>query len=73
MAHRWLERLGWWYGRQQNGMYVDGHKHEDIVQYRNAFVQHFKQYEQCFHLWDDDGKELPPPSGFPVPRAIGRF
>jgi hypothetical protein len=60
MAHCWLGRLGWWYGKQQNGMYVDGHKREDIFQYRNAFVQHFKQYEQCFHLWDDNGKELPP-------------
>ena len=72
-AHRWLGRLGWRYGRQQNGMYIDGHEHEDVVQYRNTFVQRFKQYERHFHLWDDDGNELPKPSGFPVPGARGRF
>ena len=69
-AHRWLGRLGWQYGKQQNGMYVDGHERKDDIQYRNTFVQCFKQYERHFHLWDDDGKELPPPSGFPVPGAL---
>jgi hypothetical protein len=72
-AHRWMARLGWRYGKRQNGMYIDGHEREDVVLYRNAFVQRFKQYERRFHLWDDDGNELPRPSGFPVPGAIGRF
>ena len=65
-AHHWLGSLGWRYGRQQNSMYIDGHECEDVVQYRNAFVQCFKQYERHFHLWDDDGNELPKPSGFPI-------
>ena len=73
MAHRWLGRLGWRYGRQQNSMYIDGHEHEDIIQCRNAFIQCFKQYEQHFHLWDDNGNELPKPSGFPVPGTRGHF
>lgn len=72
-AYHWLGKMGWQYGRQPNGMYIDGHEHEDVVQYRDAFVQHFKQYEQCFHLWDDNGEELPPPRGFPVPEAACRF
>ncbi len=37
-AHHWLEKLGWQYERQQNGMYIDGHKHEDIVEYQCGFV-----------------------------------
>lgn len=57
----------------QNGMYIDGHEREDVVLYRSAFVQRFKQYERRFHLWDDNGEELPPPRGFPVPEATGRF
>jgi hypothetical protein len=72
-AHRWLGTLGWRYGRQKNGMYIDGHEREDVVQYRTAFVQRFKQYERRFHLWDDNGEELPPPRGFHVPEAAGRF
>ena len=72
-AHRWLGTLGWRYGRQKNGMYIDGHEREDVVQYRTTFVQRFKQYERRFHLWDDNGEELPPPRGFHVPEAAGRF
>ena len=44
-AHRWMNRLGWQYEKQQNGMYIDGHERDDVVQYRTAFVQHFKQYK----------------------------
>ena len=72
-AHRWLGSLGWRYGRQKNGMYIDGHEREDVVQYRTAFVQRFKQCERRFHLWDDNGEELPPPRGYHVPEAAGRF
>jgi hypothetical protein len=71
-AHRWLGALGWEYGKQKNGMYIDGHEREDVVQYRDAFVQRFKQYERRFHLWDDNGEELPLPHGFSVPEAAGR-
>lgn len=75
-AHRWLAKLGWQYGKQRNGMYIDGHEREDVVEYRRKFVDRFQQYERRFHIWDDDGNELPRPSGFPVPethRASGRF
>ncbi|KAH9175824.1 hypothetical protein EDB89DRAFT_2133737, partial [Lactarius sanguifluus] len=49
---------------------------EDVVEYRNTFIQRFKQHERHFHIWDDNGEELPPPRGFPVPeatRAAGHF
>ncbi|KAH9013430.1 hypothetical protein EDB84DRAFT_1640459 [Lactarius hengduanensis] len=68
-AHDWLGSLGWRYGKQQNGMYIDGHEREDVVQYRSSFVQRFKQHERRFHLWDDNGEELPRPCGFLVPEA----
>ena len=72
-ARRWLSKLGWRYGRHKNGMYVDGHEQQDVVDYRQAFVLRFKEYERRFHAWDDAGNELPRPSGFAVPGAIGRF
>ena len=72
-AHSWVGRLGWQYGKWQNGMYIDGHEHDNIIQYRSAFMQHFKWYKQCFHLYDNNGNELPLPHSFPVPEAAGHF
>lgn len=54
-ARRWLSNLGWRYGRHQNGMYVDGHERDDVVEYRKKFVERFKEYEQRFHSWDELG------------------
>jgi hypothetical protein len=38
-ALRWLEKLGWTYGKLKNGMYLDGHERLDVVEYRRAFVE----------------------------------
>ena len=70
-ACRWLQKLNWRYGPTQHGMYLDGHERPDVVAYREAFVERWKQYERCFHLWGNDGNLLPPPQEFPVPG--GRF
>jgi hypothetical protein len=72
-ALRWLENLGWTYGKLKNGMYLDGHERSDVVEYRRGFVERWMGYERRFHRWDQDGTELPRPDGFPVPGAIGRF
>ena len=45
-AHHWLQHLSWCYGAMRNGMYLDGHEHEDVVAYRNAFVARWKGYEK---------------------------
>jgi len=66
-ARRWLHKMNWRYGPTQHGMYLDGHECPDVVAYRDAFVARWKEYEKRFHLWDNDGKPLPPPKGFPVP------
>ena len=36
----WLEKLGWTYRKLKNGMYLDGHEREDVVEYRKVFVEH---------------------------------
>ena len=38
-AHHWLGELGWKYGKQKNGMYINGHEREDVVEYQCAFVE----------------------------------
>ncbi|KAH8980000.1 hypothetical protein EDB92DRAFT_1954391 [Lactarius akahatsu] len=72
-ACHWLSRLDWQYGQPRKGMYIDGHEHEDVVEYRKAFVKRWKEYEKRFHLWDDNSDLLPLLNGFPVPKAHGRF
>lgn len=72
-ALRWLEKLGWTYGKLKTGMYLDGHERPDVVEYRKAFVERWMGHERRFHRWDHDGAELPRPNGFPVAGAIGRF
>ena len=29
----WLKKLNWRYTQKKNSMYVDGHEHEDVIQY----------------------------------------
>ena len=54
-------------------MYIDGHERQDIVEYRQAFVERFKEYELRFHTYDDAGNALACPLGFAVLGAIGCF
>ena len=44
-AMRWLARLNWKYGKKLNGMYIDGHERDDVVAYRDAFVNRWAEYE----------------------------
>jgi hypothetical protein len=70
-ACNWLKKLNWRYEEKKNGMYIDGHEREDVVQYRKVSVARWKEYDKRFHKWDNDGNLLPLPSGFPIPG--GRF
>ena len=72
-ARCWLARLGWQYRKIQNGMYIDGHEREDVVEYQQQFVAWWKANELRFHQWDNDRNELPQPNSFPVPGVIGHF
>lgn len=67
-AQRWLHNMGWRYGRQKNGMYIDGHERPDIVEYREAFIARWKGYEKRMRTFNNDGEpEHFSPQGFPVP------
>ena len=44
-ARRWLYRLGYRRQRHKKGVYWDGHEREDVVQYREEFLQKIKGFE----------------------------
>ncbi|TFY77605.1 hypothetical protein EWM64_g6409 [Hericium alpestre] len=67
-AQRWLHKMSWRYGKKKNGMYIDGHEREDVVDYRNNFVIRWKEYEQRMVHYDQDGNASAP-TGFPVPQG----
>jgi hypothetical protein len=66
-AQRWLHKMGWRYGKKKNGMYVDGHERDDIVEYREAFIKRWKGYEKRMITYDKDGNIDKTLSGFAVP------
>lgn len=66
-AQRWLHTMGWRYGRKKNGMYIDGHEREDVVEYRTEFIERWKVYEKRMYSYDNDGKCDNELTGFPVP------
>lgn len=68
-AQRWMRKLGWRYGKRKNGMYIDGHEREDVVQYCNEFLERWKGYEKRMVTYDDDGNVDSTPMGFPVPQG----
>ena len=43
-----------------------------MVEYRNKFVERWKEYERHFVIYNNDGNVLSWPCRFPVPQ-IGRF
>jgi hypothetical protein len=61
-AQRWLAKLDWRYSKSKNGMYIDGHERDNVVAYRQAFVDRWAEYETRFQFWDDNGDPLPCPS-----------
>ena len=52
-ATRWLHLLGLHYGAYQKGTYVDGHERDDVVQYRDEFLQRMLIYERRMTKYED--------------------
>ena len=69
----WLEKIGWSYRKLKNGMYLDRHEREDVVEYRQGFVECWMRYKWRFHQWDHNETELSCPNGFPVHGVIRCF
>jgi hypothetical protein len=70
IARRWMNKMGFAYSTVQKGVYIDGHKRQHVVEYRQStFIPHWKTYECRFVIFHGDGSwELPqlPPGEIPI-------
>ena len=46
-----MKRLGFKYQPQRKSYYTDTHESKDNIQYRNAFIKRYFQYELLCHRW----------------------
>ncbi|KIJ36225.1 hypothetical protein M422DRAFT_96515, partial [Sphaerobolus stellatus SS14] len=69
-ARRWLKRLDWRYGKTKNGMYIDGHEREDVVEYRKGFLERWKEYEKRMIIYDNHGNIISTPNGPAIPLQV---
>ena len=51
-------------------MYINGHEHEDVVEYRKGFVECWKEYEKHFVIYENDRSILSTPTRFPIPQGV---
>ena len=62
-AQRWFAQCGWIYSRNKKG-YIDGHKREDVVQYREeVFIPRFRSILPTLREYDDDLEVIKPEAG----------
>ena len=54
MAQRWLKRMDWRYGKAPNGMYINGHERDDVVEYRKWFLAKYCRLERQMRRYDSD-------------------
>lgn len=62
----WLHWNGWRYGRKRNSMYADGHERDDVVAYREEFIQQWKVYKKLMYSYNNDESCDGDLTGFPV-------
>jgi hypothetical protein len=58
-ARQWLIKLGWQCTMLKKGVYMDGHKRPDVINYQlNSFLPLMAQYEKRMVHWVADGPNL---------------
>ena len=58
-ARKWLNRLGYKWKDVQKGIFFDGHEREDVVEYREIFLEEMKALLPYFVEFKEDGTILP--------------
>ena len=56
-ARVWFEKLGWYMWEKKKGLYYDGHEREDVVKYRNRFVEALQPYQVRMETYSGDNME----------------
>jgi len=60
-ARQWMHAMDYRYGKSANGMYVDGHEHEDVVNYRTkVFLPFWTSIEDQMVKWSNDNEPVYP-------------
>jgi hypothetical protein len=54
-ARRWLKQLGFNWRDIKKGVYFDGHEREDVIEYRNNFVNRLEELWPYVVEFNDDG------------------
>jgi hypothetical protein len=62
--------MQWRYGKATKGIYIDGHKHKDIVEYWKGFLAHMKEYSKLMTTYNQDGNVLTHPTGVDLTARI---
>lgn len=58
-ARKWMNVMGYRYGKEPEGMYIDGHEREDVVAYRqNVFLPLWAELEKQMALGNVDNSSL---------------
>ena len=53
----WLKKLGLKPQSRKKGIYFDGHEREDVVEYRNIFLNKMLQYEKLMPIFEGENME----------------
>ncbi|KAF8478293.1 hypothetical protein JB92DRAFT_3134072 [Gautieria morchelliformis] len=60
-ARQWMHAMNYQYGKSANGMYVDGHEREDVVDYQTkVFLPFWTSIEDQMVKWSNDNEPIDP-------------
>ena len=62
--------MEWRYGKAMKGMYINSHKHGDVVKYQKGFLACMKEYSTLMTIYDQDGNVLTHPTGVDLAAGI---
>jgi len=62
----WMHTMRYQYGKAKNGMYIDGHKHADVMEYRQeVFLPFWMSIEGLMMKWNNENEPIGP-TGIPA-------
>jgi len=60
-AVQWMAAMKYHYGKEKNGMYIDGHEHEDVVKYhKKVFLSFWTGIEPQMMTWNNENEATAP-------------
>ena len=71
-AIQWMTAMKYRYGKEKNGMYIDGHERDDVVKYRkNIFLPFWTKIESQMMIWNQENEvTVPQLTEFPQKKKV---